>query len=255
MERLSHLIETLHMAGIWKAIPVSRGGTKISHLMFADDVVLFGEASADEALVVEACLAKFCAWSGQKINAQKSSIYFLPNTNEAVVVEICNTLGIPRTEDFGCYLEVPTINGKVTCATFQSVISRADKRLAGWKAKCLSLEVRIMLIQSTVMAIPAYLMQSARLPRSLCDELDRKIRRFLWGASNMQRKPHLVAWDVLTKEKENGGLGLRSLRQLNSACLMKLGWRFLSEPAALWARVLKDKYCHGRTVSTLEAPR
>ena len=49
MERLSQLIETLHMEGRWKAIPMTRGGTQVSHLMFADDVVLFGEASITQA--------------------------------------------------------------------------------------------------------------------------------------------------------------------------------------------------------------
>lgn len=66
------------MAGRWKAIPVTRGGTRISHLMFADDVVLFGEASAEQARLVENCLNEFCERSGQKVNTQKSSIYFPP---------------------------------------------------------------------------------------------------------------------------------------------------------------------------------
>ena len=37
-------------------------------------------------------------------------------------------------------------------------------------------------VQSTISTIPSYAMQSARLPRSLCDEIDRKARRFLWRA-------------------------------------------------------------------------
>jgi len=52
------------MVGRWKAIPETRGGTQISHLMFADDVVLFGEASIEQAQVIENCLTEFCAWSG-----------------------------------------------------------------------------------------------------------------------------------------------------------------------------------------------
>ena len=194
MERLSQLIEWLCVEGHWKAIPVTRGGTQVSHLMFADDIVLFGEASRTQAEVMIKCLTDFCAWSGQKVNTQKSSVYFSPNTNEATAAEICNVLGISKTDDLGRYLGVPTINGRVTRATFQEVLSKVDKRLAGWKTKYLSLAGRATLIQATLTSIPAYVMQSARLPRSLCDDLDRKFRRFLWGGSNSQRKPHLVRW-------------------------------------------------------------
>ena len=37
------------------------------------------------------------------------------------------------------------------------------------------------------------------------------------------------------------------MRQLNSACLSKLGWRVLDEGKALWAQVLKSKYGRGHT--------
>jgi len=46
---------------------------------------------------------------------------------------------------------------------------------------------------------------------------------------------------VVIKEKEYGGLGIRSMRQLNLAFLMKLGWHLQAEPAALWVRLLKEK--------------
>jgi len=42
------------------------------------------------------------------------------------------------------------------------------------------------------------------------------------------------------------------MRQLNVAYLMKLGWRLVSEPETLWARVLRDKYSDGRHVYNLE---
>jgi len=246
MERLSQLIETQCLQGNWQAIPLVRNGTRISHLMFADDVVLLGEATRTQAHTIKNCLTEFCNASGQKISLAKSKVFFSPNTNEATAVEICNILGIQETDDFGRYLGVPTLHGRVTNAKFQDVITRVENRLAGWKAKCLSLAGRITLIQSTVTAIPAYIMQSARLPRSVCDSLDKRIRRFLWGGTTLARKTHLVAWNTVIKEKESGGLGIRSMRQLNSAFLMKLGWRLKTEPATLWTRLLREKYCQRR---------
>jgi len=37
--------------------------------------------------------------------------------------------------------------------------------------------------------------------------VDRRLRRFLWGGTHMERKPHLVVWEVVTREKEVGGMG------------------------------------------------
>ncbi|KAL9228137.1 hypothetical protein vseg_003749 [Gypsophila vaccaria] len=51
---------------------------------------------------------------------------------------------------------------------------------------------------------------------------------------------------MVTEEKKERGLGLRSMRQVNVAFMAKLGWRMLSEPNPLWARVLRHKYCKGR---------
>jgi len=111
MERLTQLIESKVAEGQWKTIPLSRGGTRISHLIFADDVVLFGEASVEQAQNIMDCLRLFCAASGQKISSQKSNVYFSPNTNVAVSAEVCNVLGIAQTEEFGRYLGVPTSKG------------------------------------------------------------------------------------------------------------------------------------------------
>ena len=131
MERLTQLIESMSLAGQWTAFPVTCNGVRISHLMFADDVVLFGVASKTQALVIKDVLDTFCAWSGQRVSKHKSSIYFSANTNEAVAVEICNVLGIPRTLDLGRHLGVPTINGRVTRATYQNLLTKVDNRLAG----------------------------------------------------------------------------------------------------------------------------
>ena len=68
----------------------------------------------------------------------------------------------------------------------------------------------------------------------------------------MERKRYLMAWETVMKEKENGGLGLRSIRQLNSAYFMKLGWRLVTEPKSLWAKLLKMKYSKGRDVETMQ---
>ena len=64
----------------------------------------------------------------------------------------------------------------------------------------------------------------------------------------MERQIHLVAWETITNEKEKGELRLQNMRQLNSAFLMKLGWRLAMDPKALWTRVLRAKYYKGKGI-------
>ena len=65
------------------------------------------------------------------------------------------------------------------------------------------------------------------------------------GGTATERRTHLVTWEVVTKPKEDGGLGLHAMRQLTSALMMKLGWRMQMEPGGLWSTILKHKYCNG----------
>jgi len=129
---------------------------------------------------------------------------------------------------------------------YQGIIERVEKRLVGWKCSCLSLAGRLTLIQSTVCAIPTYVKQTARIPRSTCYEIVRKIRRFLWGGTGLDRRIHLAPWALVTRAVNEGGLRIRAMRDLNAALLMKLGWCMLTESESTWARVLRFKYCQGR---------
>ena len=68
MERLSHIIADQVEADYWKPMRAGRYGPPISHLLFADDLLLFAEVSIEQAHCVLHCLDLFCQASGQKIN-------------------------------------------------------------------------------------------------------------------------------------------------------------------------------------------
>ena len=58
----------------------------VSHLFFANDLVLFGKADMKNCLSMMDALEGFCGVSGQKINKEKSRVYFSPNV---IVSEHC----------------------------------------------------------------------------------------------------------------------------------------------------------------------
>ncbi|CAN1746300.1 Putative ribonuclease H protein At1g65750 [Linum perenne] len=198
--------------GYWSPIRLVSGGTPLSHCFFADDLVLFGEASLNQANIIIDTLEHFFGASGQSINKGKSKVFFSKNTPRILSREITNCLGIEATQDLGRYLGAPILHGRVTKQSYAFLLDRLDKRLAGWKGENLSLAGRVTLASSVLNSLPCYIMQTALLPVSLCDKIDRKIRNFIWGSSEGNRKIHNVNWETVCKPKCEGGLGLRNAR-------------------------------------------
>nr|KYP36270.1 Putative ribonuclease H protein At1g65750 family [Cajanus cajan] len=85
-------------------------------------------------------------------------------------------------------------------------------------------------------------MQSVYLPRRTCDEIDRICRDFLWGGSRNNRRFHAIGWNKVYMAKEYGGLGLRSIRNVNTSFMMKNCWSLITEPHKLWVQVVRSKY-------------
>ncbi|CAN1809470.1 Putative ribonuclease H protein At1g65750 [Linum perenne] len=220
-------------------------------MFFADDLVLFGYANQNQAAIINEILNKFCSLSGQEISRDKSRAYFSKNVKRTVVQEVCGALNIQATQNLGRYLGVPIIHGRNSNNLYHYLIDRMEKKLAGWKVGSLSMAGRVSLAMSALNSLPTYAMQTTLLPAEICEIIDRKIRSFIWGARDGERKLHLVNWETVCKPKNQGGLGLRSARELNMAYLMKLTWSVLKKPSELWAQVLTTKYMK-RTINGLE---
>ena len=80
-------------------------------------------------------------------------------------------------------------------------------------------------------------------------------RNFLWGLSKSAKKIHWVGWQKVTKPKEERGLGLQSAKGKNTALLAKLNWRLHVEKEALWAKVLRHKYCNQRRTNSINVDK
>ncbi|KAK2435146.1 putative mitochondrial protein [Trifolium repens] len=66
--------------------------------------------------------------------------------------------------------------------------------------------------------------------------------KFWWGNSPDNRKIHWVNWKQICKNKKQGGLGFRSIRDFNEALLAKQAWQCITKPDTLLSKVLKAKY-------------
>ena len=134
----------------------SKDNVGISHLLFADDILLFGKVDTTACEAILDVLGKFCVESGQKISLEKSRIYFSPCVSESLKEEVCDKLGIRETHDIGKYLRFPLRHRGVARNPYKFLVEKVMSKLAGWKAKFLSFAGRTVLIKSVMSAMPNY---------------------------------------------------------------------------------------------------
>jgi hypothetical protein len=83
--------------GCLKGLRIARNCPPIHHLIFADDLLIFGEAFVSVAANIKTYLDKYCKCFGQSINASKSSIRFSRNTNSTTLITFPISFPIPQT--------------------------------------------------------------------------------------------------------------------------------------------------------------
>ena len=129
--------------------------------------------------------------------------------------------------------------GRITSGTFDHISERARARMQGWSEKLLACAGHETLLKSVVQAIPTYPMSTFLLTKKVCKSLTAPMAKYFWSSSLDKRSMHWVSWKELATPKCKGGMGFRDPHMFNLAMLGKHGWRFLTNPASLCARVLK----------------
>ncbi|KAL0361161.1 UNVERIFIED_CONTAM: putative mitochondrial protein [Sesamum radiatum] len=240
-EVFSSMLQEAERRGEINGIDVSRQSPRISHLLFADDTIIFGKAR-DEALEsIKRVLEVYERASGQQINLEKSSMVVSRNVSDVERARLARILGVQLVAKHDKYLGLPAIAGRSPAELFQSVKDRVWSRIQGWNAKLLSQGERGVLIKAVLQAIPTYVMSCFQLPDYLLHEIQRMIGDFWWHNKG-ERRTHWVSWKRMCLPREEGGMGFRELKMFNTAMLAKQGWRILKRPDSMLTRVLKGKY-------------
>ncbi|KAK3224608.1 hypothetical protein Dsin_004470 [Dipteronia sinensis] len=127
------------------------------------------------------------------------------------------------------------LSGRPSAKSFwNKLVSRVERRLASWKKSFLNKGGKLVLIKTVMASIPIYYMSVFKIPVSVAHKLERLQRSFFWGDGIQHKKMHPIKWEVLCKNKRNGGLGVRAILHKNNSLLAKWIWRFGTEEAPLW---------------------
>ncbi|KAL5557228.1 hypothetical protein UlMin_039464 [Ulmus minor] len=112
-EGLSFILHQYEQSGKLQGLKCGQRGPIISHLLFADDSLLFLEANTTTCVALKEALNIYEAASGQAVNLSKSAVCFGPKLMEDEAASMVSILGVTRV----------------------SIRDRVWNKLSGWKSK------------------------------------------------------------------------------------------------------------------------
>jgi len=81
-----------------------------------------------------------------------------------------------------------------------------------------------------------------RLPHASFVLLNLYLIAFFWRGCEDFKKISWINWDTICLKNENGGFGVRRIKEFNLSLLDKWCWRLKEERWSFWIRVLSAKY-------------
>lgn len=119
-----------------KGFSLCQWGLELTHLLFANDNLLFYRATPEECEKVLGILNHYEEASGQKVNKNKTVIFF--STSIETKQEIKIALDLKEITQCEKYLGLPTFVGRNKKESFSVIKEKIWRKLQGWESKLLS---------------------------------------------------------------------------------------------------------------------
>ncbi len=168
MEVLSRMLKMATEEGHIKGFHAGQAAVPrvcISHLLFADDTILFCDADPKQLLYIRMTLTCFEAVTGLKVNLSKSEMVPVGNVDgldELADLLYCCTGCLPLQ-----YLGIPLGASYKFVEVWNPILEKIERRLAGWKKLYLSKGGRLTLLKSTLSSLPTYFLSLFTIPVSV----------------------------------------------------------------------------------------
>ena len=245
MEILSRKIDKAAAA---KQFKLHSGCNSISltHLCFANDLMVFVEGSK---AFIEGALAvfdEFAVWSGLKISIEKSTIY-MAGVSAEEKSRILTNFPLAEGTLHVRYLGLPLMTQGMKKQDYQPLVEKIRCRINTWTSRFLSYAGRLQLIKVVIMSIVNFWSAAFRLPSQCVKEVEHLCSAFLWTGPTLRTTAAKVSSRDVCREKAEGGLGIRVLKEVNIVCGLKLIWRLLVGKS-LWSKWIKANLLKQRSL-------
>jgi hypothetical protein len=175
---LSKILKNEIYSGALKELHVSRHDPRISHLLFANETLMFMEVSADQATVVNNALRQYERCTDQLINPSKCSMMMGANCAQKDKNSVMQIFRVSNVTVEEKHLGLPTHQGRMCKNKFKPTKERLAKRMSNYAERLMSAGPKEVLIKSVAQATPTYVMGVFKLLATLCEEMEQIIRYF-----------------------------------------------------------------------------
>ncbi|KAL3687547.1 hypothetical protein R1sor_013856 [Riccia sorocarpa] len=135
----------------------------------------------------------------------------------------------------------------------RDLAAKLQRKLAAWENRSLAWTSRVVLLKHVLRSVPVYQFLGIGLNTTGYKRLETPCRVFLWGTNTEGKsKTALVAWEQITKQRKNGGLGITTFRDTGDILKMRYSTRVLDGEEFDWANLFKHFTAQGMTRKTYD---
>jgi hypothetical protein len=226
---------------------------KLTHLCFADDLLIFSEANVSSIKVIKDALVEFEELSGLKANPAKNSFY-CSGISERIKHILLNDLQMKEGNFPVRYLGVPLISSRLSSADCGVLLDRITGRIDSWLSRNLSYAGRLQLL-SVLYSLQVYWTGIFILPKHIIKSIKQKFNRFLWNGKGVKAAKAKVAWSEICFPKKEGGLGLKRLEVWNQISMLRHIWSIFATSGSLWVAWVKNNFLRQKSFRSVGIPQ
>jgi hypothetical protein len=164
-EGLSRLLYNAETTADIAGFRCSMHGPKITHLLFADDSMVFTKASVRDCQSIKSVLSLYACASGQVVNYQKSAMCVSKGVAKRRAIGLARIVGVRLVACHDRYLGLPSFAGRNKKEIFSNVREKVWQKLHGWKNKLFSAGGKEILIKAVVQSVPCILCLCLGFPK------------------------------------------------------------------------------------------
>ena len=152
------------------------------------------------------------------------------------------------------YLGVPLISTRLPHSDCQPLLDKILARIQSWTSRSLSYAGRLQLISSVLYSIQLYWCTLFIIPKYTISKIEQTLSSFIWSGNIGNAQRAKIRWESVCLPKEEGGLVLRRVKDLNDANVMKHIWNLFYRKDSLWVAWVQRLYLKQKSLWCAKIP-